>query len=72
MEVPRGRGGGQARFGGQGIFFLSEYQAEAFRELYKGVPEVVIDNYVEPSRFPFAARRNAEIVLGGGCRGRVR
>ena len=46
------------------VFFLSEYQAEAFRELYKGVPEAVIDNYVEPSRFLFAARRNAGIVLG--------
>lgn len=35
MEVQRGRGGSQARFRGQGIS-LSEYQAEAFRELCWG------------------------------------
>ena len=62
MEVQRGRVGSQVRFRGQGIS-LSEYQAEAFWELYKGVLKAVIDNYVETSRFPFAERRNAGIVL---------
>ena len=46
------------------VLFLSEFQAKAFRDLYKGIPEAIIDNYVDPSRFAFVERRNERIVLG--------
>lgn len=46
------------------VFFVSEYQAKAFRSLYQGVTEVIIENYVQPDRFPYAERRHKGIVLG--------
>ncbi len=46
------------------VFFLSEYQAAVFRELYAKVPEAIVDNYVQPDRFPYIERRNAIFTIG--------
>lgn len=48
------------------VLWVSEFeaQAEAFMDIYKDVPGIVIDNYVDPKDFPWAERRNSTFTIG--------
>lgn len=41
------------------VLFLSTIQQDAFREMYRGVKQSIVGNYIAPDSFPFIDRHNA-------------
>ena len=46
------------------VLFVSEFQAQAFHEIYEGVPAKMTGNYIDPDDYEWRERRNATFTLG--------
>ncbi len=46
------------------VLFVSEFQAEAFADLYRNVPSFMTGNYIDPDDYSWRERRNAVFTLG--------
>ena len=46
------------------VLFLSEIQQESFADMYKGVPQAIIRNYVYPGDFSYISRANQTFCIG--------
>lgn len=46
------------------VLFVSEFQAQAFAEVHRGVPAFLTGNYIDPDDFPWVGRRNPVFTLG--------
>jgi glycosyltransferase involved in cell wall biosynthesis len=46
------------------VLFVSEFQASAFAELYRGVPSFITGNYIDADDYPWRERRNPVFTVG--------
>src|SRR5207245_3183985 len=46
------------------VLFVSEFQASAFAEMYRGVPSFITGNYIDPDDYAWRERRNPVFTLG--------
>jgi len=46
------------------VLFVSEFQANAFAEIHRGVPLAMTGNYIDPDDYAWRERRNAIFTLG--------
>jgi glycosyltransferase involved in cell wall biosynthesis len=46
------------------VLFVSEFQAKAFEEMYRGVPSFQTGNYIDPDDYAWQERRNPVFTLG--------
>lgn len=46
------------------VLFVSEFQAKAFEEMYRGVPSFITGNYIDPDDYVFKERRNPVFTVG--------
>lgn len=46
------------------VLFVSEFQAQAFAQMYDGVPAFNTGNYIDPDDYPWQQRRNEVFTLG--------
>ncbi len=46
------------------VLFVSEFQQENFKELYRNVPFSLVGNYIAPDDFEFVPRRNPVFTIG--------
>ncbi len=46
------------------VLFVSEFQAKAFEEMYRGVPSFLTGNYIDPDDYGWRERRNPIFTLG--------
>ncbi|MCS1411998.1 MAG: hypothetical protein M2R45_05201 [Verrucomicrobia subdivision 3 bacterium] len=48
------------------VLWVSEFQSkvEAFAEMYRGVPSVIVENYIDPDDFHWKERRNETFTIG--------
>jgi glycosyltransferase involved in cell wall biosynthesis len=46
------------------VLFVSEFQAKAFEEMYRGVPSYITGNYIDPDDYAFKERRNGVFTIG--------
>lgn len=45
------------------VLFVSEFQAKAFEEIYRGVPSFLTGNYIDPDDYAWRERRNPVFTL---------
>jgi len=46
------------------VLFVSHIQQEAFKELYRRVPQEITGNYISPDDFPYTERKNEVFTIG--------
>lgn len=46
------------------VLFVSEFQAKAFAEVFRGVPSCLTGNYIDPDDYAWRERRNTVFTLG--------
>ena len=46
------------------VLFVSEFQAKAFEEMYRGIPSFLTGNYIDPDDYGWRERRNPIFTLG--------
>jgi glycosyltransferase involved in cell wall biosynthesis len=46
------------------VLFVSEFQASAFGEMYRGVPSFITGNYIDPEDYCWRERTNSVFTLG--------
>jgi len=46
------------------VLFVSELQADAFAQMYQGVPSFMTGNYIDPDDFAWRERRNPAFTVG--------